>query len=75
MIDRGNDDEPDEYQMNLYNFFMIVYAKPSILLQQSFELDSYQLRMLLMDFDETIRECLVNYVAHADTFEELKRQI
>jgi predicted HTH transcriptional regulator len=65
-MDRVTDDEPGEYQMNIYNFFTIVYAKLSILLQQSFELDSYQLRMPLTDFDETIRECLVNCLAHAD---------
>jgi predicted HTH transcriptional regulator len=65
-IDRVTDDEPGEYQMNLYNFFEIVYAKLSILLQESFALDSYQLRMPLTDFDETIRECLVNCLAHAD---------
>lgn len=64
--DRVTDDEPGEYQMNLYNFFFIVYGKLTILLKESFELDCYQLRIPLSDFDETIRECLVNCLAHAD---------
>ena len=65
-IDRVSDDEPSEYQMNLYNFFNIVYEKLSLLLKESFELDQQQLRIPLSDFDETIRECLVNCLAHAD---------
>lgn len=64
--DRVTDDEPGEYQMNLYNFFSIVYGKLTILLKESFELDQYQLRIPFSDFDETIRECLVNCLAHAD---------
>lgn len=64
--DRITDDEPSEYQMNLYNFYSIVYGKLTILLKESFELDQYQLRIPLSDFDETIRECLVNCLAHAD---------
>lgn len=65
-IDRVTDDEPSEYEMNLFNFYTIVYAKISILLKESFELDQYQLRIPISDFDETIRECLVNCLAHAD---------
>lgn len=64
--DRVTDDEPGEYQMNLYNFYTIVYGKLTILLKESFELDQYQLRIPLSDFDVTIRECLVNCLAHAD---------
>ena len=64
--DRVTDDEPNEYQMNLYNFFFIVYGKLKILLKETFELDQYQLRIPFSDFDETIRECLVNCLAHAD---------
>lgn len=64
--DRVTDDEPSEYQMNLYNFYSIVYGKLVILLKESFELDQYQLRIPFSDFDETIRECLVNCLAHAD---------
>lgn len=65
-IDRVTDDEPSDYQMNIYNFYTIVYEKLSILLKESFELDQYQLRIPVSDFDETIRECLVNCLAHAD---------
>lgn len=52
--------------MNLYNFYNIVYEKIKILLQESFALDSEQQRLPLSDSDETIRECLVNCLAHAD---------
>lgn len=65
-IDRVTDDEPSDYQMNLFNFYSIVYSKMSILLKESFELDQYQLRIPFSEFDETIRECLVNCLAHAD---------
>ena len=65
-LDRVSDDEPSDYEMNLYNFYNIVYKKIKILLQESFALDSRQQRLPLSDFDETIRECLVNCLAHAD---------
>lgn len=65
-LDRITDDEPSEYQMNLYNFYKIVYGKLSSLWNESFKLDQNQLRLPTSDFDETIRECLVNCLAHAD---------
>ena len=65
-LDRITDDEPSDYEMNLYNFYTITQAKISILLKESFELDQYQLRIPFSDFDETVRECLVNCIAHAD---------
>ncbi len=65
-LDRVSDDEPGDYEMNLYNFFNIVYEKIRTLLRDSFELDSEQLRIPLSEFDETIREGLVNCLAHAD---------
>lgn len=64
--DRVSDDEPSDYEMNIYNFFNIVYEKIKVLLQESFALDNGQQRLPLSDFDETIRECLVNCLAHAD---------
>ena len=64
--DRVSDDEPNDYEMNIYNFYNIVYEKMKILLQESFSLDDRQLRIPFSDFDETIRECLVNCLAHAD---------
>ncbi len=64
--DRVSDDEPNDYEMNLFNFYCIVYEKMRIMLQEAFVLDNQQLRLPLSDFDETLRECLVNCLAHAD---------
>ena len=64
--DRVSDDEPSDYEMNLYNFYGIVYEKIKNLLNDSFALDLQQYRLPLSDFDETLRECLVNCLAHAD---------
>ena len=52
--------------MNIFNFYSIVYEKMKILLKESFELDEGQLRIPLSDFDEVLRECLINCLAHAD---------
>ena len=65
-IDRVSDDEPSAYEMNLYNFFSIVYEKMRTMLQEAFVLDNAQLRIPVADFDETLRECIVNCLAHAD---------
>ena len=35
-IDRVSDDEPGDYEMNLYNFYHIVYEKIKVLLQESY---------------------------------------
>jgi len=66
-IDRISDDEPSEYEINIFNFYRLVYEKIKALLQESFRVDStYQLRMPISNFDLSIRECLVNCLAHAD---------
>ncbi|MCQ4725621.1 putative DNA binding domain-containing protein [Anaerotignum faecicola] len=65
-IDRVSDDEPSDYEMNIYNFYNIVYEKMKVILRESFKLDENQQRVPVSDFDETIRECLVNCLAHAD---------
>lgn len=65
-IDRVSDDEPGDYEMNIFNFYSIVYEKMKILLNESFQLDEGQLRIPLSDFDEVLRECLINCLAHAD---------
>lgn len=65
-IDRVTDDEPSGYEMNLYNFFTIVYEKMRSIPQEAFTLDSKQLRIPTSGFDETLRECIVNCLAHAD---------
>ncbi len=64
--DRVADDEPSDYEMNIFNFFNIVYGKLKNILSESFELDENQRRKPVSDFDETLRECLVNCLAHAD---------
>ena len=64
--DRVSDDELNDEEMNLFNFYRIVYGKMKILLQERFQLDGQQLRIPISDFDETIRECLINCLAHAD---------
>ena len=64
--DRVSDDEPSDFEMNLYNFFNIVYEKIRLMMRDEFALDQQQLRIPLSDFDETLRECLVNCLAHAD---------
>ena len=64
--DRVSDDEPSDYEMNIYNFYLIVYEKIKTLLQESFSLDSEELRPPVSNYDETIRESLINCLAHAD---------
>ena len=64
--DRVSDDEPSETEINLFQFFRIVDLKLKALIQESFQLDSQQLRLPIGSFDETIRECLANCLAHAD---------
>lgn len=64
--DRVSDDEPGDDEMNLYNFYRIVYEKMRLLLQEGFILDGQQLRIPVSTFDETLRECLINCLAHAD---------
>ena len=64
--DRVTDDEPSDYEMNLYNFYSIVYEKLRVVSQNEFELNDEQLRKPVLDIDEVLREALVNCVAHAD---------
>ncbi|MBR4027668.1 MAG: putative DNA binding domain-containing protein [Lachnospiraceae bacterium] len=64
--DRVTDDEPGDYEMNLFNFYTIVYEKLKSLLMDGFNLDEGQIRLPISDFDETLREGLVNCLAHAD---------
>lgn len=59
-------DEPNEYEMNIYNFYRIVYGKIKSILLDSFQLDSRQLRLPVGRFDDSIREGLINCLAHAD---------
>lgn len=64
--DRVTDDEPGIYEMNLFNFYMIVKEKMTNLLNESFSLGNGQLRLPISSFDEPLREALVNCIIHAD---------
>lgn len=64
--DRVSDDEPNDYEMNIFNFFNIVDEKLRVLQNSSFHLDDRQKRIPEGTFNETLRECLVNCLAHAD---------
>ncbi|MBQ0017597.1 MAG: hypothetical protein KBS63_00090 [Clostridiales bacterium] len=48
-IDRVTDDEPSDYEMNLFNFYTIVIEKMKTLLKESFALDEAQIRLPLSD--------------------------
>lgn len=65
-VDRVTDDEPNEFEMNLYNFYNIVFNKMTALLLESFELDDSITREPVSGYEEPLRECLVNCLAHAD---------
>lgn len=52
--------------MNLFNFYTIVDEKLRNLLQEPFQLGQNQERLPGTNFDETLRECLVNCLVHAD---------
>lgn len=64
--DRVSDDEPGDAEINVFQFFRIVDMKLKALMQESFQLDENQVRLPAGGFDETIRECLANCLAHAD---------
>lgn len=69
-IDRVATDEPNLHEMNIYNFFNIVSEKLKLVLKEAFQLDEDQKRIGISDFDESIREALVNCLAHADYMNE-----
>lgn len=64
--DRVTDDEPGNYEMNLFNFYMIVKEKLTNLLNEAFIMGSGQVRLPITGFDEPLREALVNCIIHAD---------
>ena len=59
-------DEPHPVEMNIFQFYHVVSEKLRLFLQDSFQLDSNQVRMPLTGFDEALREALVNCLVHAD---------
>lgn len=65
-LDRVTDDEPSEYEMNIYNFYNIVFNKMTALLLESFQLVDGSTREPASGYEEPLRECLVNCLAHAD---------
>lgn len=65
-IDRVSDDDPHKLEMNIYNFFNIVFEKLQNILLDSFSLHDSQERVSNFGFDASLREALVNCLAHAD---------
>lgn len=65
-VDRISDDELGNEEMNLFHFYLRVYEKLRSLSMDEFSLDKQNRRAPVSDFDETLRECLVNTLAHAD---------
>lgn len=65
--DRVATDVPDgKFQMNIFNFFNIVYQKLINSFSNQFELDKSHIRVEDKKFEEAIREAFVNCLAHAD---------
>lgn len=65
-IDRVATDEPNEQEMNILNFYQIVFSKLKILEDESFSMDTEQVRLPVTSLDISLREALVNCLAHAD---------
>ena len=65
-IDRVSDDEPHQLEMNIYNFFNIVNEKLQSSIMETFSLQSSQERTPNSGMDSSIREALINCLAHAD---------
>ena len=64
--DRVTDDEPNDQEINIFNFYSIVDAKLHILQESAFKLNEQLKRRPTTGFSTTLRECLVNCLAHAD---------
>lgn len=65
-IDRIATDEPNKFQMNIYNFYNLVNEKLNVIIQNEFKLDDTNTRIENTQFNEAIREAFVNTLAHAD---------
>lgn len=65
-IDRIATDEPNKFQMNIYNFYNLVNEKLNVLIHNEFKLDDTNTRIENNQFNEAIREAFVNTLAHAD---------
>lgn len=62
-VDAGNFEFPD---LNLYNYFSIVYEKLSNSIERSFSLDTSMIRKTTVDIRTALRESFVNMIIHAD---------
>lgn len=65
-LDRVSSDDLSDVEMNVYNFYTIVFEKIKAILSQEFALDNEHLRVQPSGFDEVVREALINCLAHAD---------
>ncbi len=65
-LDRLVSDEPNEVEINIYNFYYMVYEKLRGLIFDSFKLDENGVAIKTSGTDIVFREALVNMLAHAD---------
>ncbi len=65
-IDRISTDYLYDTEMNIYNFFSLVFEKLRALLFDQFQLNAEQLRDSNNEYDTVLREALTNCLAHAD---------
>lgn len=65
-IDRLASDEPNEFQINIFNFYQLVYQKLLAVFTNEFALNDQQVRTESAKVDDSIREAFVNMLAHAD---------
>lgn len=68
-IDRVSTDDLSDLQMNIYNFFNIVFEKLRISIVEKFKLDTDNTRVKTSGFEVAVREALTNCLAHADYFQ------
>ncbi len=64
--DRLASDEPHEVEINIYNFYHLVYEKLRGLAFEAFRLDEHGVAVKTSRTDIVFREALVNTLAHAD---------
>ncbi len=64
-IDRVSSDDLGSGEMNIFNFYNVVYQKLAIVAKSGFKLDENMVRVNT-DIKEALREALVNALAHAD---------
>lgn len=68
-IDRVSSDDISDIQMNIYNFFNIIFEKLKAIVVEKFELNNDSTRTKMSGFEIAIREALTNCLAHADYFQ------